>query len=243
MSKIINADLYKSFHRVYVYVLMAVMVGASIFVNSILAYNKIPLESSFGLALSILVFPLFFISMFADIITAEENKEHTMKNTISFGVSRNKFFIAKNISAVLVAVAVAVVTLAAYTISAWILLKPEKNDMSAVLSDFAIRIGVAMLLYVAAAVLATFLAAVIKRNAMFTFAYFGALILPVYVFKLLNLVNPFFAKVQNVMLFMQVQIIAGVPQAQLINSVWVALVQIAVFAVLGLIVFRRQEIN
>lgn len=83
----------------------------------------------------------------------------------------------------------------------------------------------------------------IKRNAMFTFAYFGALILPVYVFKLLNLVNPFFAKVQNVMLFMQVQIIAGVPQAQLINSVWVALVQIAVFAVLGLIVFRRQEIN
>lgn len=95
MSKIINADLYKSFHRVYVYVLMAVMVGASIFVNSILAYNKIPLESSFGLALSILVFPLFFISMFADIITAEENKEHTMKNTISFGVSRNKFLLRR----------------------------------------------------------------------------------------------------------------------------------------------------
>lgn len=71
--------------------------------------------------------------MFADIVTAEENKEHTMKNTISFGISRTELFLAKIISTILVAFSVALVTVAAYMGSAFVLLRPESNDISSLL--------------------------------------------------------------------------------------------------------------
>ncbi len=243
MLKLINADLYKAFHRIYLFVFMAFMAAASIFVNAVLAHMKMPLEASIQMALALLMYPLFFISMFADIVTAEENKEHTLKNTISFGVSRTKLYLAKNISAIFVALNVAVVTLAVYFASAFLLLKPEKSDLSALLSDFALRIAVVLLIYVAAVALATLLAAIIKRNALFTFAYFGLLIVPVLVFKLLKLVNPVFGRIQNGMLFMQSQIVAVTPQSQLMTTVWIALAHIVVFTGLGIVLFKRQEIN
>jgi len=243
MVKLINADLYKSFHRMYLFIFMAFMAAASIFVNAILAYAHLPLEASVQLILGFLMVPLFLISMFADIVTAEENKEHTLKNTISFGIPRYKLYLAKNISTILVALNVALVTLIAYLASAFLLLKPENNNVSDLLTNFALRIAVALLVYIAAATLATLLATLIKRNSLFTFAYFGLLIVPVVACKLLGLINPFFSRVQNVMLYTQTQIIANVPQAQLMNPVWITLAHIAVFVGLGIVLFKRQEIN
>lgn len=243
MLKLIRADLYKAFHRVYLLVFMAVLIAMAIFLNVAMARTNAPLEASFGLASALLMYPLFLISMFADIVTAEENKEHTLKNTISFGVPRSQLFLAKTVSTILVAFAVALVTVTAYLGCAFVMLRPQKDDISQVLIDLALRVGVAFLIYVAAAVLATLLATVIKRNAMFTFAYFGIIFVPVLVFKVLNLLNPVFGRIQNGMLYMQSQVIAVVPQAQLLNSVWIALAHIVVFTGLGLVLFRRQEIN
>lgn len=243
MLKLIRADLYKSFHRAYLFVFMAVLTVMAILLNAAMAYTHTSLEIGISLAAALLLYPLFIISMFADIVTAEENKEHTMKNTISFGVSRSELFFSKIISTVLVAFSVAMITVIAYLGSAFALLRPEQNDILEVLTDLALRVGTALLIYVAAAVLATLLATVIKRNAMFTFSYFGVLLVPVLVFKVLNLVNPVFGRIQNIMLYMQSQIIASVPQAQLLTTVWIALAHIVVFTGLGLVLFRRQEIN
>lgn len=243
MLKLIRADLYKSFHRMYLFIFMAALSGMAIFVNSVLLVSGSKLESSIGLAPMLLMYPLFLISMFADIVMAEENKEHTLKNTISFGVQRVQLILAKNVSTILVAFSVAFVTVLVYLASAFILLRPEKGDISAVLIDFFLRLGVALLIYIAASVLATFLAAVLKRNAMFTFAYLGILLVPVMALKLLNLLNPIFGKLMNLTMFMQAQIIAGVPQAQLWESVLNAVIHIAVFLVMGVIAFRKQEIN
>lgn len=243
MIKIINADLYKSFHRMYLYVLMAALAGATIFVNAVLASLHAPLEATFGLTVNFLMMPMFFLSMFADIITAEENKEHTLKNTVSFGVSRTKLYCAKLISAIFIMTAVAAVTLFVYVVSAFILLQPQKNELYNLLSNFAARVGVAYLIYIASIVLATLLAAILKRNALFTFAYLGCLFVPVFLCKLLNLANPVFSKIGSYLLANQANNLGAIEQGRLMNSVWIALAHIVVFTVAGLLVLRKQEIN
>lgn len=243
MNKLIRADLYKSFHRMYLYVFMAAMAGLSIFINVIMMLQKVSVEVSFGLALGFLMIPMFFISMFADIIFAEENKEHTLKNTVSYGVSRSVLYLSKYVSTLLVAVAVAIVTLGAYVGSALLLLHPAKPNFSVFFSDFSIRIGVAILIYIAAASLAVLLAAVIKRNSMFAFAYFGLLIIPVIIFKILSLRIPNFTMLQNAMLFMQIRFVEGAPQAQLMQSVWISLAHIVIFTIVGMFLFKKQEVN
>lgn len=243
MLKLIRADLFKSFHRMYLYIFMAVLAGMTIFLNGVLASAGQPLEASLASAPMLLVYPLFIICMFADIVMAEENKEHTLKNTISFGVTRTSLFLSKTISTVLVAVAVAVVALCFYFAGAFLLLHPQKNDIAELMANFGARLGVAFLIYIAAAVLAVLLAAVMKRNAMFTFSYFGILLIPTLILKLLNFINPFFGKLLSETMFMQSQIIASIPQAQLIGSVWNALIHLIVFLVLGILLFRHQEVN
>ena len=243
MLKLIHADLYKSFHRIYLYVFMAVMGGVTILYNCIYASQGAPRETAFHFTLLLLGYPLYFVVMFVDIILAEENKEHTLKNTISFGVSRTKLFFAKNISAIIVTIVVAAVTVVVFYVSGLIALKAATGYTTAFLTDLGSKIGVALLVYVAAIVMGTFLATVIKRNGLFIFAYFGALIVPPLVFKLLSLANSAFGKVQNVMLMSQTDILMQATSAQMVNVVWVALAHIAVFAILGIILGRKQEIN
>ena len=243
MLKLIKADLYKSFHRMYLYIFTCVMCAFAILYNVIVASANAPLEAAFGSVVIFLAFPLFLVVMFVDIVTAEENKEHTMKNTISFGISRSKLFIAKNISTVLVAAAVAAVTLAVFFGSGFLLLVPGKGYTPAFMSDLLLRISIALLLYVAAITLGTLLAIVIKRNAMFTFAYFGILVVPSLLLKLLSLVNPIFGNARNALLYSQAQILAQATPAEMLMAVWIALAHIVVFVVLGLILFNRQEIN
>lgn len=243
MLNLIKADLYKSFHRLYLYVFMGAMIALTVFCNAVFASMGMPFEMSLQFAMGLLMFPLFFVVMFVDIVTAEENKEHTFKNTVSFGLSRNKIFLAKNISAVLVAAVVAAVTLSAFFLSAILLLHPEKAGGPVIPSDYVLKIAVALLLYIAAISLGTLLAVIVKRNSLFTFSYFGILVLPALVFKLLSLTNPVFAYPEYAMLFMQTRILAEATHPQIMMVIWNALAHIAVFQVLGLILFKKQEIN
>ena len=243
MFKIIHADLYKSFHRMYLYVFMAIMSAMAILYNCIFASQSAPREMAFQVTLMLLVYPLYFMVMFVDIILGEENKEHTMKNTISFGISRPKLFIAKNISAIIVSMAVAAVTVAVFFVSSLILLKPGAGYTNALLSDLGLKIAAALLVYIAAIVMGTFLATMIKRNGLFIFAYFGAIIVPVLVFKLLALANSGFRKVADVMLMAQTDILPQATSAQMLTVVWVALAHIVIFGILGAVLSKRQEIN
>lgn len=227
----------------YLYVFMVVMAATAVSYNIILANLGCPRESAFGIIMSFLMFPLFIVLMFVDIVTAEENKEHTLKNTISFGISRSKLYLAKNISAVIIAAVVATVTLGAFFASGFLFLHAGEGYTSSFLKEIALKIAVALLLYIAAITLGTLLAAIVKRNTLFTFAYFGMLVIPVLAFKLLKHVNHIFSYAEYAMLLTQSQVLAQGTPAQLLTAVWIALAHIAVFVTLGLFLFKRQEIN
>lgn len=243
MFKLIKADLYKSFNRVYLYVFMAVMAGLAILYNIILSANGASRENSFGSSLYLLLFPLYLLASFADIVTAEENKEHTLKNTISYGISRSKLFITKNISGIIIAFFVAAVTMIAFLASGYIFLTPGAGFTSEFLSDYLIRIAIAMLIYIAGINLSTLLAILVKRNSLFSLSYIGFLMFTPLVFKLLSLINPIFEKGEFAMLSTQIQFIASSKPEEFMTTVWIALAHIILLNIIGLIFFKRQEIN
>ena len=61
MFRLIRADLYKSFHRMYLYIFAGVMAGLAILYNVILGANGASREISFGSSLSLLLFPLYLV--------------------------------------------------------------------------------------------------------------------------------------------------------------------------------------
>lgn len=243
MSTLIRADLYKSFHRIYLYVFMGVMAALAIAVSAVLAHSQAVLEDALSLGVMLMTYPLYFICMFADIIMAEENKEHSLKNTISFGTPRTALYISKNISTVVVAFAVACVTLGSYLISSFVLLRPAKDDMIQALTVFAQQLGVMLLFYIAAAALAVLLAAVIKKNAMFAFAYFGVLFLPNLLLKIFSYANPVFGNIGKYTLTSQAQSVMSLSNSQLMTPVWFALGYLVLFFAIGLFAFRKQEVS
>jgi ABC-type transport system involved in multi-copper enzyme maturation permease subunit len=222
---------------------MAVMGSLAIFYNVIFATQHSVREQAFAGTLYLLQFPLYFIVMLVDIVLGEENKEHTLKNTISFGISRTKLFLAKNISAIILTLVVSAVTVGVFYVSSLVLLKTGAGYTTVFLTDLGKKIAIALLLYVAASVMGTFLATVIKRNGLFIFAYLGVLIVPMLVFKLLALANSVFKNAENAMLMSQPDLLMQATSAQMMNVVWVALAHIAVFTILGIVLARRQEIN
>jgi ABC-2 type transport system permease protein len=241
MLNLIRADLYKSFHRVYFYIVLAILAGLAVFLNAVLASSHTTAESALSMAGQLLVYPLFVICALADITTAEENKEHTLKNTVACGTPRLKLYLAKNVSTAILGLVAAALTVAVYVASAFILM-PSDGGFKELAADFAPRLGIALLLYVAACALATLLGFLIKKNALFTISYFGLLVVPTLILKLLGLVNPVFGKLSDVTLYRQAQLVASVPDTQLMSIVLVALAHILVFTVAGLLLFKHQEV-
>lgn len=242
MLKLLGADCYKAFHRVYFYVILASLSGVAILLNALMAHAHQTAESAVGTAGMLLAYPLFVICLFADITTAEENKEHTLKNTVAFGVPRSKVYLAKTASTMLLGLVTAAVTLAVFVGSAYALM-PSKGGFADLVSATAPYLGTAVLIYLAACALATLLAFVIRKNALFSITYFGLLIVPTLLFKLLSLAYPIFSKAEDAMLYRQAQLIVSVPPAQLTGHALLALAYIAVFIFAGLLLFDRQEIN
>lgn len=241
MLNIVRADFYKSFHRVYLYIVILGLAGLSVVLNALCAHEQMTAEAALSAVANLLVYPLFVICMFADMITAEESKEHTFKNTVASGLPRYKLYLAKNISTVLVGFVAAFVVLAVYVLSALVLM-PSDGTFSSFAAEFAPRLGTALLLYVAACTLATLLGFLIKKNALFSFSYFGLLVVPLLILRLLSMANPLFGKIGSMTLYRQTQLVASVPPAQLTTCVTVALIHMAVFLLGGALLFKRQEI-
>lgn len=242
MLNLIKADLYKTFHRMYLYVLMAVMSGLAILFNVVVALNGASRAEGFGSILSLLVIPLLIMAVFADIITSEENKEHTLKNTVAFGVSRSKLYLARNVSSILVAALAAAVTLISFFGSGFLLLR-QGNGPSVLPEHFALKIAVAFLIYLTGVVIATFLATVVKKNTMFAFSYYMVLFVPVLLCQLLSYASRIFISAGDVMLLSRINMLAQATPAEMMTTVWIALIHIAVFVALGLMLFKKQEIN
>lgn len=134
MLNYIKSECYRTLHSRSTYVMTGILVILPILFHVILyvtgaataAEADFPYDNT-SFSFSFLVSsPMVFA--YAGLIVAgtlyeDERKNGNLKNTVAFGISREKIFVGKCVTAVLLASVLMAVTLCAYIVSAWLLLE------------------------------------------------------------------------------------------------------------------------
>lgn len=242
MLKLIQADLYKSFHRPYLYIFAGILSALAVLYNTM--YMKMAIENSFFYSLQLVCMLPFFAVMAVDIIMAEEMKYGVLKNTVSSGIGRGKIFISKSISSIIVMLFVAAVTFLIYLSSAFVLLRPGKGYTAAFMSDYLQRISLSILLVVGAILFAMFLAVIFQKNSVYAFTFAGLMLIPTLLFEgFAHTVSPVFWYFCEATILGQANGMKDLPQTLFYQPVLVTVAHIVVFLIAGILIFRRREIN
>lgn len=241
MLKLIHADLYKTFRRPFFYLLLLGMAVLAFSVN--LSISRLPAESatvtnSWGLVLAyFLSWPVLLMPILVDLVSAEEYKEHTLKNSLSFGLDRALLYCSKAVTAILLGAVLGAVTLGVYCGSSLLLLNHDAAFTSAFAADFFRKVGVSCIGYAAAIPLAAFLAMLLQKNSLFVFAFYGAIVLPQLLLQLVRM-----SQLTRFLVMPQFSLIAkgGIPQMEFSAAVFV--VTAFLFLLSGALLFRKKDI-
>ncbi len=235
MLKLIHADLYKTFHRAYYFVMMLLISALCVAMVFALRGGQYGNWSgSADLAVSMLSYPVLLLPMLTQIVSAEEYHDHTLKNTLSFGTNRAALFVSKWLTAILLGVLLTAVVLAFYFGSSAMLLSKDASFKG--LGEFFIRLGAACSVYAACISMSVCFIALFNRSTLAIFLYYGAFYLTDLLLKLFHLSGGV-----DYLLKTQINSICAVPIAQLQTHVVISLVTMAVFFVAGLALFRRKD--
>ena len=242
MIKSIHSDLYRTFHRMYMLVLIIGMAGLAVAVNIALSSSSNPemasVSTSWNLALGMLTFPMFILPMLVDIVFAEEYKEHTLKNTVSSNTDRTVLYISKTITAILLGIILAAVTYAVWCGSSLVFLHHDVHFTSQFIQDFLTRIISVCADYIACIAVASFFAMILKRSSLFVFAYYGVVFFAKYIFTLFKV-----SSLSKFLLSEQVIVFERGSMAQMQNSILICLITLIVFTVLGVVFFKKQDVS
>ena len=242
MFKQLRCDLYKIFHRFYFYVLTLALGGLCILINVVLLNPQgtpAPLSLSWQFLANLLSYGLFLLPMLTEIVLAEENREHTMKNAVSFGMARNTLFLSKFLTSVVLGIILIAAILVFYGGSSLMLLPKDADFTAELVRQLFAKIGAACAVYVAALAVSAFFSILLRRNSLFIFAYYGAIFLTGYLFKLLKIsfLNRYLLKSQFT------DILSAQSLNQMQTPFLVAAATLVVFTVCGLLVFKRQDVD
>ena len=116
-----KSEWFRTFHRKYLYIttgcLCALVILASVFlkVNEDVMYDMTDYMGTFLLSIVTTGLSMgYYLTMIvADMIFSDEYKHQTLKNTVSYGISRVKIYLGKLISGLMAGVLVMTVTVAA----------------------------------------------------------------------------------------------------------------------------------
>lgn len=249
MLNLIKADLFKVFNRAYMYIFLGIMVFIVIGVNLLVliaATTPLTVFDIMSLGLKMLIFPIFFVLMFVDITANEEMKDSIIKNAIDFGIPRNKLYLSKIITSVILAFISAIVVLTAFLGSAFLLLSPGEAFTAAFAAEFTLKILCALPLYIGAITIGVLFSFVIKKSTLFAFAYVGLFTIIGSIIKMLiYLISDKFLWVYNALITTNLTILSGdnVTSVQMFTAAGIGFVYTIIFTVIGVMVFKRQEIK
>ncbi len=261
MLNYIQSELYRTFHRKYFYLALIIAAGIGIAVNVVLGLMQAsgslngPIDASFplnnitGIALSF-VYPCMIIVV--DCVFSEEYKHQTLKNLISWGVSRPTIFFGKFITELIVALIALAAIFGCFLLSAILILGMPQQDAAVVFGLFGQRLFLALPLFFWTLAISHLFAFIIKNNTLFSFASVGVF----YVLPFLN--NEFFARAWVIcqeiiphLAYTRMMALAPYLETQLLPNFgslcleyWAAgLVRVAVCLAVGMFLFRRKEIK
>lgn len=242
MLKQIRCDLYKVFHRFYFYVMAATVAGLCVLLNAVMANQNQKMFTagfSWQFFISLLPYGLFLLPMLTEIVLAEDNREHTLKNALSFGTARGTLVTAKFVTSAVLGIFLMVEVLLFYCGSSLILLPRDASFTAESVWQFFEHVAAACAVYLAALAVSTFFAVSLRRNTLFIFAYYGTMFLTGYLFRLLGL-----SFLENYLLKTQFTAIKSATSfLQMQTPLLVSVVTLAAFMAFGLSVFKKQDVN
>ncbi len=239
MLKLIHADLYRCFHRLYLYLLAGALAGLCLLLSfQFRRQGDITAAQAWTFALTQLFgYPLLVIPMLPDIVFTEESREHTLKNTVAFGVSRVELYVSKALTAILLGLLLAAAALAVYCGGTLLLLPRGPVFAGGLAGQFFGRFAALCSVYVGAVAVAALFTVFLHRGALAVFVYYAAVYMSRYLFPLLHL-----PKAADYLLVAQVRpIVSGAPDA-VRQAVLISLATLAAFLTLGAACFRRRDV-
>lgn len=136
MVKYINAECYKAFHRKYLYIFLAVVLGlAAAFMlllrveglrqtqtaEGMIMIQQVSVSELVGILAMALSVGLYFLMIGADIVFSDQYKYNTLKNEVSYGLPRGRIYLGKLASSALVAVTLCALLIGGYLALSWAL--------------------------------------------------------------------------------------------------------------------------
>lgn len=131
MVKYLNAECYKAFHRKYFYIFSGVILtliaafllllrveglGQSQTDGGMIMVQRVSVADLLGVLTMMLSAGLYFLLIAADVVFSEQYKHNTLKNEVSYGLSRVRIYLGKLITSALVAVLLCLVLVGGYAL-------------------------------------------------------------------------------------------------------------------------------
>lgn len=241
MRKLIHADLYRLFRRPYLLVLTGFLSVLAVLFNLMFSADA-SMQKAFHFSLNYLKFLPLLEVMIVDIVMAEENKFSTLKNTISSGFGRNCVYTGKLITSLILTVSCDSIAFLFYIGSAF--LRFHGNGLTpAFMTNYLLQIAVALLLIVAAMFVAMVFAVAFQKNAVYIFAFIGFILILPLVFEGFGIRIDIFRLLYKITIFGQAEGLYDIKNAQLYEPILVAVLHIVISGIMGVQIFRRQEVN
>lgn len=248
MFNYIRAELYRNFNRMYFWIFTGVMAALALAINILSKSNNIPgvsLSMLLDSILYVLVMPVFIVAGFVDMVTAEENKNQTLRNAITFGISRQKLVLSKLIVSVILSIISAIIILGLFYGSAAALFGIDQGTAE-VLSKVLPRLLTALPLWIGAVSIGTFLAIAIKNNTLFGFAHAGIFFLTSKIILVLSYtVSDKIMRLNNYLITKRLTALSA--QSLTVKDLWtsalIGLCYSVVFTTISMLYFNKKEVK
>lgn len=255
MRNYIRSERYRILHGKGIYVFTGVLAGLAVLINLTLS-----VFSGDGFPYAITRFPISFLlsgltvllmagMAAADVLFGDEYKNGTLKNVVSYGISRTEFFIGKCLVTAVMALVSMVIVLACFIGSAYLLLEHTDPQLTiTTLKGILINLPAAF----AALILGVALLCICKKELYAVGCWFTVYWVIPYILFLLGFRFPIFRKIagwcpwiylsgEAEATFSHYSALWETPQG-MAKCLIAGFVGILIFFVTGVAAFRKREI-
>ncbi|AFS79703.1 bacitracin ABC transporter permease protein BcrB [Gottschalkia acidurici 9a] len=250
MLNYIRAELYRNFNRSYFWNLTGILSLLGLALNVFFMANKnslpdLGLNMIFTAAFGTLGMSVFFVLIIVDIVTAEEQKNSTLKNVISLGFPRSKLVLSKIITTVILSLISVTIILTIFFGSGIILLGLD-GVTSEIVLNYLKRLLTTMTLCIGAISIGTFLAFAIKNNTAYSLVYVSIFLMTSTVIRVLSyFVSDKLMYLNNFLITKQISKLMEeeVTIKTILSANGVGIIYAIVFILLTIILFKKKEIK
>lgn len=252
MKTLIKAELYKYSRSTFMYVLSGAFVaGIAVIILlgkgtlnfdflDLRGITRVELMNLTSMGFTLL---LYFMMIFGVVIT-DEYKDGTLKNLLSFGISKTKIFFSRFITQIILAYILAIICIITFVLMLNFL-EPGEGYSNVLVKDFIFRFFLSTIPYIGGIAIVNFLCVVFKKESIVCVIYYFVLmqisnvifLIEKTVWEKISILNNIFlsSKIGSLM-----KPYSG--QEEFISVIGIGLIYIVVFTTISLIVFKRQEV-